>query len=171
MTLHKNRIMLFLIPWTFAMVILSGTLSLATDIAGNWQSTDQTDTGVVLFFFGSEDDFFIEDDTSWIQGSYIIQPDSVPGQVDLYIQDGSNDADIGKTIRYRYHVHDDLLTLFETDQGDIDRPTTLEAMNPAGSSAFIGINTDPPDEDDEKDKDDTNWNFYATCFVMSSMTE
>ena len=163
MIMHKNRTPLFLIAGTLAILMLPATLSHAIDITGNWQAADLTDNGALLFFLGPAGDFFIEDETSWIQGTYTIQPDSVPGQLDLYIQDGSTVEDVGKTVRYLYDIHDNLLKLSETDQGETDHPTTLEVLHPAGSSAFIGINTDPSDEDDEDD--DTTWNVYASCFI------
>ena len=153
----------FLLVWTLGAILLSAPFSHAAEIAGHWLSKNQTGNNV-YFFFGPEDDFFIEDETSWIQGTYTIQPDSVPGQLDLYIQDGSTVEDVGKTVRYLYDIHNNLLKLSETDQGGADHPTTLEVVHPAGSSAFIGINTDPSDEEDEDD--DTTWNAYATCFIM-----
>lgn len=159
----------YFMAWTFLIVLLSGTLSHATEIAGNWLAKNASG-GSVFLSFGDADDFFIEDETSWIQGTYTRQSDSATGQLDLYIQDGSNGEDVGKTISYFYDIHDNLLTLTGTDPGESDNPVTLESVNQAGSSAFIGINTDPPDENDE-DKDDTNWNLYASCFVMSMMAE
>ena len=104
---------------------------------------------------------------------HIIQPDSLPGQLDLYIQDGSTNEDVGQTIRYLYHIHDNLLTLSGTGKGGTDHPTTLEVVDPDGSSVSIGINTDPSVKDDEDDEDDEdyNWNVYASCFVMSMMSE
>ena len=152
----------FLIVWTISFVLLSEPLSHAAEIVGHWLNKNQADNNV-YFFFGPEDDFFIEDETSWIQGTYTIEPDSIPGQLDLFIKDGSNIEDIGKTVRYLYDIHDNLLTLSGTDQGRTDRPTTLEVADPAGSFVFIGINTDPSDEDDEDD--DTIWNVYASCFI------
>jgi hypothetical protein len=162
----------YCMAWTFLVVLLSGTLSHATEITGNWLVKNPSGDSVFLSF-GDTDDFFIEDETSWIQGTYVIQSDAFPGQLDLYIQDGVNGEDIGKTVRCLYHVHDNLLTLTGTDQGETNPPTTLEAVNPSGSTVFIGINTDPPDKDDEndEDKDDYNWNVYASCFVMSSKAE
>lgn len=155
------------LAWTCFIVLLPGSLSHATEIAGDWLNKNPSGDSVFLSF-GDVGDFLIEDKTSWIQGSYTIQPDPVPGTLDLYIQDGSKDEDIGKITRYYYHIHDNLLTLSGTDQGGTDPPTILEALNPAGSSSFIGINTDP---DDEKDEDDYTWNVYASCFVMSLLGE
>jgi hypothetical protein len=57
-----------------------------------------------------------------------------------------------------------------TDKGETDHPTTLEVVDSDNSSVFIGINTDPSDEDDEDDED-YNWNVYASCFVMSILSE
>ncbi len=153
----------FLIVWTIAIVLLSGPLSHAAEIVGHWLEKNQAGN-TIYFFFGPEDDFFIEDEASWIQGTYTIEPDATPGQLDLFIQDGSHVEDVGKTVRYLYDIDDDLLTLSGTDQGRTHHPTTLEVANPAGNSVFIGINTDPSDEDDEDD--DITWNVYASCFVM-----
>ena len=161
----------FLTVWTIAIVLLSAPLSHAAEIAGHWLTKNQTGNDV-YFFFEPEGDFFIEDETSWIQGTYTIQPDSVRGQLDLYIQDGSTVEDVGKTVCYLYDIHDNLLKLSEKDPGGTDHLTTLEVVHPAGSSAFIGINTDPSHEDNEDNEDDdTTWNVYASCFVMSSMAE
>ena len=162
----------FLIGWTIVIVLLPGPLSHAVEIVGHWVDKNQAGNNV-YFVFGPEDEFYVEDETSWIQGTYTIEPDSVPGQLNLYIQEGSNIEDVGKAIRYRYHIQDNYLTLTGANPGGTDHPTTLEALNPAGSTAFIGINTDPSDKVDEndEDKDDYNWAVYASCFVMSSMTE
>jgi hypothetical protein len=158
----------FLMAWTIAIILLSGPLTHAAEIVGHWLNKNQAGNNI-YFFFGPEDDFFIEDEVSWIQGTYTIEPDSTPGQLDLFIQDGSNVEDVGKAVRYLYDIDDDLLTLSGTDPGGTDRLTTLEVADPAGSFVFIGINTDPSDEDDEDD--DITWNVYASCFVMSSMAE
>ncbi len=155
--------------WTTLIVLLFGTLSHATEIAGNWLAKKPSD-GSVFLSFGEANDFIIEDETSWIQGTYTSQSDSATGQLNLYIQDGSNSDDVGKSITYAYGIQDNLLTLSGTDQGGNDAPTILASVNQAGSSAFIGINTDPNHENDEGD-DDTNWNVYASCFVMSIMAE
>ena len=120
--------------------------------------------------FGDANDFFIEDETAWIQGTYTSQSDAATGQLNLYIQDGSNSDDVGKTMTYAYGIQNNLLTLSGSDQGGNIPTTILASVNQAGSSAFIGINTDPNHEND-KDDDDTNWYVYASCFVMSIMAE
>jgi len=157
----KDKKIPFLIVWAMAIVLLSAPLSHAAEITGHWLTKNQTGNDV-YFFFEPEGDFFIEDETSWIQGTYTIQPDSVPGQLDLYIQDGSTFEDVGKTVRYLYDIHDNLLELSEKDYSGTDHPTTLEGVHPAGSSGFVGINTDPYDDEEEED---TTWNVYASCFI------
>lgn len=166
---RRRQITFFLLVWTCVFALLRGDLSHAAEVEGNWLARNPSG-GSVFLSFGDADDFFIEDETSWIQGAYTSRSDSDSAQLDLYIQDGSNGEDVGKTISYRYDVHDNLLTLSGTDQGGNDAPTILGSVNQAGSSAFIGINTDANHENDEDD-DDTNWNVYASCFVMSSMAE
>lgn len=162
----KDKKIPFLIVWAMAIVLLSAPLSYAAEIVGHWVTKNQTDNNV-YFFFGPEDDFFIESETSWIQGTYIVQPDSVPGQLDLYVQDGSNVEDVGKEARYGYDIHDNLLTLSGTVHDGTDRLSTLEVEATAGRDVFTGINTDPPDEDDENNEDvqDDDWVVYASCFV------
>ena len=159
----------FLLVWAFVFAMLIGTLSHAMEIAGDWLAKNPSD-GSVFLSFGDANDFFIEDETSWIQGTYTSQPDAVSGQLHLYIQDGSNRDDVGKTISYAYDIQDNLLTLSGTDQGENTPPTMLAAVHQAGRSAFIGINTDANHEN-KKDDDDTNWYVYASCFVMSIITE
>ena len=164
-----RQITFFLLVWTFVFALLLGTLSHATEIAGSWLAKSPSD-GSIFLSFGDENVFFLEDETSWVQGTYTRQSDSATGQLDLYIQDGSTAEDVGKRISYFYDIHDSLLTLSGTDQGGNGTPIILESMNQAGSSAFIGINTDASHENDEDD-DDTNWNVYASCFVMSIVAE
>ena len=164
MTKRKQRTLLFLNVLTLAIAILSGTVSHAAGITGNWRVTNLTGDRAILFCFGSDDDFFIEDETSWIQGTYSIQTDSTPGQLDLYIQDGSNAEDVGKTVRYRYDMYDHFLTIYGTNPGRTDRSTTIAGAGTAGNAIFIGVNTDPP-EDEDDDDDDAKWNLYASCFI------
>jgi hypothetical protein len=154
----------FRLVWPFIFVLLVGALAHATEIAGDWQAEDRAGKRL-FYYFETDHTFFFEDETSWFQGTYSIEPDSVPGQLALYIQDGSHGEDAGKTVRYRYDIHDNLLTLTGMDQDETDRPTTLEVVDPAGSAVFIGINTGPSDKDDEDDEDDYNWNVYASCFI------
>ena len=166
---RKRQMTFFLLVWTFVFTLLLGTLSQATEIAGDWLAKNPSGSSVRLSF-GDNDDFYIEDETSWIQGTYTRQPDSANGQLDLYIQDGSNGDNVGKTITYAYDIQDNLLTLYGTDPNGNNEPTILGSVNQAGSSAFIGINTDTNHENDGDD-DDTNWNVYASCFVMSIVPE
>jgi len=158
--------MSFLIVWVFAIVPLSPSLSHAGKIVGHWETESRTGNDI-YFFFGSEGDFFIENKTSWIQGTYIVETDSVPGQVDLYVQDGSNVEDIGKKAHYGYNIHDNILTLSGTPYEKGDRLSTLDTADPSGSFVYIGINDDPRDEDDDKDinDQDNDWVVYANCFV------
>lgn len=169
MMAYEKRTALFLIVMALAVVMLPASAAHGTDIAGSWQLTSLTDNRAILFYFGSEGDFFVEDETSWIQGTYTIQPDTVPGTLDLYVQEGYNAEDAGKVIRYRYEIHDSLLTLSDTEQ-EADRPSILDMTDQNGRSGFIVVNTDTYDEDEEND-DDANWRFYASCFLMSVMTE
>jgi hypothetical protein len=154
----------FFVVMTLTIVMLSVTVSHAADITGNWRGTNLTDDRAILFCFGPSNDFYIEDEISWIQGVYSSKPDSVPGQLELFVQDGSNAQDVGKTFRYRYDMSDHFLTLYGTDPGNGDRPTTLAVANTAGNAIFIGVNTDPEDDEDDDD-DDVKWNLYASCFV------
>jgi hypothetical protein len=165
----KSLMMTYFMAWTIFIVLLSGTLSHAADIAGIWLARNPSD-GSVFLYFGDADDFFIDAETSWIQGTYTRQSDATTGQLNLYIQDGSNSDDVGKTITYAYGIQDNLLTLYGTDQGENNAPTLLASVDQVGSSAFIGINTDANHEND-KDDNDTNWYVYASCFVMSIMDE
>ena len=158
----------FLLVWTFVFVLLLGALSHATEIAGDWQAEDHAGKRL-FYYFGTDHTFFFEGDASWIQGTYTTEPDAASGQVDLFIQDGSHVEDVGRSVRYVYDIHDNLLTLSVTDQDRTHQSTTLEGANPVGNTVFIGINTDPPDEDDKEDE--PVWNIYASCFVMSSMAE
>jgi hypothetical protein len=164
----ERQIKFILLVWTFVFALQHGALSHATEIAGDWQAEDHA--GKRLFYaFETDHTFFIESETSWFQGTYNMDPEAIPGLLDLYVQDGSNGEDVGKTITYVYDIHDHLLTLSRTDPGGNEPPIMLASVNQAGSSAFIGVNTDPPHEND-KDDNDTNWYVYASCFVMSVMS-
>jgi len=162
----KTILIAFLLVGTFGTILMSVPLSCATEIVGHWETKDQTGNNI-YFFFGSEDDFFIENETSWIQGTYIVQPDSFPGQLDLYIQDGSNTEDIGKKALCTYDIHDNLLTLSGTVHDGTAPPSILDVGDPACRNVFIGINTDPDDKDHENDENtqDGDWVVYANCFV------
>jgi hypothetical protein len=168
---RERQMTFFLLVWTFVFALLLGALSHAAEIAGDWQAEDHAGKRL-FYYFGTDHTFFFEDDASWIQGTYTTEPDASSGQVDLFIQDGSHVEDVGKSVRYIYDIHDNLLTLSGTDQGQTQQPTTLEGVNPVGNAVFIGINTDSSDEDEDEDEDDDiTWNVYASCFVMSSMAE
>ena len=162
----KAILIAFLLVWTLGTILLPASSSHAAEIVGHWVTKSQTDNDI-NFFFESEGDFFIENETSWIQGTYIDESDSVTGQLDLYVQDGSNVEDIGKEARYDYDIHDNLLTLSETAHDGTDLPSTLDMGDPTGRYVVIGINTDPTDEYNENDKDDqdNDWVVYANCFV------
>ena len=162
----KAILIVFLLVGTFGTILMSAPLSRVSEIVGYWETKNQAGNDVT-FFFGSEDDFFIENETSWIQGTYATPLDADPRQLDLFIQDGSNVEDIGKEVRYRYDIYDNLLTLSGTTDDGTDRPTPLDVENPAGSFVIIGVNTDLPDEDfeDHEDNKDGDWVVYANCFV------
>ncbi len=162
----KAILIAFLLVWTLGTILLPASSSHAAEIVGHWVTKSQTDNDI-NFFFESEGDFFIENETSWIQGIYIDESDSVTGQLDLYVQDGSNVEDIGKEARYDYDIHDSLLTLSETVHDGTDLPSTLDMGDQKGRYVVIGINTDPTDEYNENDKDDqdNDWVVYANCFV------
>jgi len=99
----------------------------------------------------------MEDGLSWIQGTYTIQPDTIPTQLDLHIEDGSDGKNVSKTICYHYNLDADLLTITPTEQ-----PTALNVQSPSERYVFIGYNMDSSDDDDDDDGEVT---FYASCFV------
>ena len=153
MAKRKPRITHFLWPWILVIVALSVPFSQATEIDGCWQAED----GGILFFFGPGNTFFVENETSWFQGSYTIRPDTFPGQLDLYIEDGSHGEDPDGKVCYLYDIEDNFLTLTATDPS-----AAFAAKNPSGRYVTIGINLDSSDEDDD---DDSNFSLQASCFV------
>ena len=150
----------FLIVWALAIVLLSAPFSHADEIEGHWLA-DNPSGNSVIFYFGPEYAFYMEDGLSWVQGTYTIRPGTIPKQLNLGITDGSNVEDVGKDIHYHYNVDANLLTLSTPKH-----PTVLHMENSSDRYVFIGVNLDSSDEDDD---DDSNFSIYASCFVGGLM--
>jgi hypothetical protein len=142
--------------WALGTILLSASYCFANEIEGHWLADDPSGNSVI-FYFGPESAFYMEDGSSWIQGTYTIRPDTIPKQLDLQIEDGSDVEDVGKEVRYHYNVDVNLLTLSTPEH-----PTALDMENSSDRYVFIGINLDSSDEDDD---DDSNFSIYASCFV------
>ena len=143
--------------WVFVVVLLPGRLSHATEIEGHWLAENPSGNSV-LFYFGPESAFYMEDGSSWIQGTYTTQSNTMPRQLNLYIEEGSDVEDIGKQISYHYNFDAHLIVLTSTDQ-----ITPLDVESPSNRYFFIGYNLDSSDDDD----DDSEFTFYASCFASS----
>ncbi len=89
MTLHKKRTAFFLIAGTLAILMLSGTLSSAKDITGNWQAADLKENKNFLFSFGPEHDFFIEPEVNAV----FIGVDTDPSHADNEDNEDNEDVD------------------------------------------------------------------------------
>jgi len=149
-------VMRLLAVWALGIILLAVPFSHAEGIEGHWLA-DNPSGNSVIFNFGPEYAFYMEDGASWVQGTYTIRPDTMPKQLDLYIEKGSDVEDVGKEVHYHYNVDVNLLTLSATGH-----PTALDVANPSDRYVFIGYNLDSSDDDDD---DDSNFSIYASCFV------
>jgi hypothetical protein len=152
-------LMRLLTVWALGTILLSASYCFAEGIEGHWLAENPSGNSV-LFYFGPEYAFYMEDGSSWIQGTYTIRPDTIPKQLDLQIEDGSNVEDVGKEVRYHYNVAVNMLTL-NTPEYPTSHPTALDMENSSDRYVFIGYNLDSSDDDD----DDSEFTFYASCFV------
>jgi hypothetical protein len=145
-----------LMAWTVFMVMFPGTMTHATEVAGDWLSDNPSDKH--LFYFGTDHTFFFENETSWFQGTYTVQYDSHLKRLHLNIEDSSDVGDVGRDVRYDYDIYDNVLVLSVADAS-----APFDGQDSSDRYVYIGINLDSSDDDD--DEDDSNFSLYASCFI------
>jgi hypothetical protein len=149
-------LMRLLTIWALGTILLSASYCFAEGIEGHWLAETPSGSSVI-FGFGPEYAFYMEDGSSWIQGTYTTQSNTMPRQLNLYIEEGSDVEEIGKQISYHYNIDANLLTLTTTENS-----TALNVDNSSEGHVFIGVNLDSYDEDDD---DGSHLVIYASCFI------
>jgi len=129
---------------------------------GDWRTRPRADMEATFIRFDADGSFYIENSTSWYQGTYDVDPHAEHLRLLLDVADGSDTEAIGGRHTYSYEFDKDTLIL-----STVENQGLLSSQDSTGRAVFIAINYDSSEDDDD---DDANFSIHASCFIAQSFS-
>jgi uncharacterized protein (TIGR03067 family) len=143
----------------------------AAGLAGTWNGQEDTGEPYTFVFTGTDWSLTNDAGDDWQHGTYTLNDNSNPKQLDLYITGSADNQFIAKTALFIYKIEGTIMTLTGGEPGSDYRPSDFSEGGT--TRTFVVSNEDMETDDNSGDTqkcDDCNQaRVYINCFVSTVM--